>query len=155
MSTSRRVALLTGAVALALNSACYAYQPVTGLPLGEAQRVRLHLTDDGTTELARYLGPRVASADGRLASVRPDGALIVAVESVQLTDGVRQLWSGEGLVSFPALYVNRVERSELSRARTTLGAIALAGGLFLIAAIALKVTGSQGGPDAGGGSPPP
>ena len=155
MSIGRRVALLTGAAALALNGACYAYQPVTGVPLAETQRVRLHLTAEGTAELARYLGPRVENVDGTLASVRPDGALNVAVESVQLTDGVRQPWSGEGVVIFPGQYVVRVERSELSRTRTTIGAIALAAGLFAIAAIALKNSGSQAGPDAGGGSPPP
>lgn len=153
MNRSRRVALLTGAVGMALNTACYAYQPVTGVPPGTGQRVRVHLTTDGTTELARYLGPRVTSVDGRLASAQSDGALNVAVESVQLTDGVRQAWSGEGVVAFPSQYVTRIERSELSKARTTVGAIALVVGLFAIAALALKVTGSQGGPDAGGGSP--
>ena len=153
MNMGRRVVLLTGAVGMALNMACYAYQPVTGVPPGTDQRVRVHLTTDGTTELARYLGPRVTSVDGRLASVQPDGALTVAVESVQLTDGVRQAWSGEGVVAFPSQYVTRIERSELSRARTTVGAIALVVGLFAIAALALKVRGSQGGPDAGGGTP--
>ena len=155
MSTARRIALLTGAAALAINTACYAYQPVSGMPLAESQRVRVHLTADGTSELARLLGPRVQNADGVLASVLPDGALNIAVEAVQLTDGVRQPWSGEGLVSFPSQYVSRVERSELNRTQTTLGAIALAAGLIGIAALALKTAGSQSGKDAGGGSPPP
>ena len=155
MSICRRTTLLTGAVALAFNSACYAYQPVTGVPLAETQRVRLHLTAEGTSELARFLGPRVQNADGMLTSIRPDGALTMSVESVQLTDGARQPWSGEGLVSFPASYVVRVERSELSAVRTILGSLALAGGLVAIAAIALKTAGSQSGTDAGGGSPPP
>lgn len=153
MRIGRQLTVLIGGAALAINSACYAYQPVTGVALGESQRVRIHLTSDGTTELARYLGPRVTSVDGRLASAQPDGALTVAVESVQLTDGVRQAWSGEGVVAFPSQYVTRIERSELSKARTTVGAIALVVGLFAIAALALKVRGSQGGPDAGGGTP--
>lgn len=151
----RRCALVTGLAALTFNSACYAYQPVTGLPLAEAQRVRLHLTTEGTTELARYLGPRVATVDGMLTRVLPDGGLGVSVETVQLTDGSPQPWTGEGVVIFPAPYIRRVERSELDRSRTIIGAIALAGGLLVIASIALKTTGSQGGGDAGGGSPPP
>lgn len=155
MNTIRRCALVAGSAALAFNSACYAYQPVTGVPLAEAQRVRLHLTIEGTTELARYLGPRVETADGVLTRIRPDGELGVAVETVQLTDGSSQPWSGEGVVIFPAPYIRRVERSELNRARTTIGALALAGGLLAIAAIALKTTGSQSAGDAGGGSPPP
>ena len=154
-TAGRRIALFTGAAAMALNSACYAYQPVTGLPLADEQRVRLHLTPEGTTELARYLGPRVEVADGTLATLGPDGALSVSVQSVTLTDGVQQAWSGEGIVAFSARYVSRVERSELSPARTTLGALALAGGLFAIASLALKTAGSQGGGVAPGGSPQP
>ena len=155
MTRFRRSALIAGVAALAFNSACYAYQPVTGLPLAEAQRVRLRLTPEGTTELARYLGPRVEAADGVLTRLRPDGELAVSVETVQLIDGSSQPWSGEGVVIFPATYVRSIERSELSRSRTTIGALALAGGLLAIAVIALKTTGSQSAGDAGGGSPPP
>lgn len=151
----RRCALVAGCAALTFNSACYAYQPVTGIPLAEAQRVRLHLTTEGTTELARYLGPRVETADGVLTRIRPGGELGVAVETVQLTDGASQPWTGEGVVIFPAQYIRSIERSELSRSRTTIGALALAGGLLAIAVIALKTTGSQSAGDAGGASPPP
>ena len=151
----RRCALVAGFAALTFNSACYAYQPVTGIPLAEAQRVRLHLTTEGTAELARYLGPRVETADGVLTRIQPDGGLGVSVETVQLTDGSSQPWTGEGVVIFPAPYIRRVERSELNRSRTIIGALALAGGLLAIASIALKTTGSQSGGDAGGGSPPP
>lgn len=155
MNTIRRCALVAGSAALALNSACYAYKPVTGLPLAESQRVRLHLTTEGTIELARYLGPRVETVDGLLTRLRQDGELGVSVEAVQLTDGSMQPWTGEGVVLFPATYIRRVERSELDRARSTIGALALAGGLLAIAAIALKTTGSPSGGDAGGGSPTP
>ena len=149
----RRAGLLTGAAALGLNLACYAYKPVVGVPLAESQEVRVHLTSEGTTELARYLGPRVSVAAGTLANLRPDGALGVAVRSVELGDGVRQHWSGEGIVTFPQQLVSRVERRELSKSRTAFGAVALAVGLFAIAAIALKATGSQGGGEAPGGTP--
>ena len=146
---------MAGCAAVAVNTGCYAYQPVTGIPLAESQRVRLHLTTEGTAELARFLGPRVEAASGTLTRIQPTGELGVAVEMVQLSDGSPQPWTGEGVVNFPAAYVRSVERSELSRSRTTIGALALAGGLFAIAAIALKTTGSQAAGDAGGGSPPP
>ena len=155
MNRLRRCALGVGSVALALNSACYAYQPVTGIPLAESQRVRLRLTNGGTAELARYLGPRVESASGILTRIQPGGELGVAVETVQLSDGTPQPWTGEGVVNFPAAYVRGVERSELSRSRTTIGALALAGGLLLIVAIALKTAPCQCFVYAGGGSPPP
>ena len=114
--------------------------------------IRLALTNN---ERAQKAPLRVETADGTLTRIRPDGELGVAVETVQLTDGSSQPWTGEGVVIFPAPYIRRIERSELSRSRTTIGALALAGGLFAIAAIALKTTGSQSAGDAGGGSPPP
>ena len=150
MTRVNRVALVTGAAALAFNSACYAYLPVSGMPLGEAQKVRVHLTGEGTTELARFLGPRVQNVDGTVAAVRQDGSLNVAVATVQLTDGVRQSWSGEGIVAFPTQYVSSVERSELNKTRTIVGSLALAVGLLGIAIAALKSSGSQGGPGPGG-----
>ena len=75
MNRFRRCALTIGSVAFALNSACYAYQPVTGIPLAESQRVRLHLTTEGTAELARLLGPRVEAASGTLTRIQPSGEL--------------------------------------------------------------------------------
>ena len=150
MTRVNRVALVTGAAALAFNSACYAYLPVTGQPLGETQHVRVNLTDEGTTELARYLGPRVQNVDGTVAAVRPDGSLSVAVATVQLVDGVRHSWSGEGVVAFPKQYVSSVERCELSKSRTIVGSLALAGGLLMIAVAALRSSGSDGGTGPGG-----
>ena len=145
LSARPRIAICLGAVALALNLGCYAYQPVTGLPLTTSERVRVHLTTDGTTELARYLGPRVTAADGTVATIQPDGSLSIAVQSVQLTDGTQQHWSGEGIVSFATQFVQRVERSELNRTRSTVAAIALAGAIAGIATAALRSSGTSGG----------
>ena len=63
--TIRRIALVAGAAALALNSACYAYLPVAGKDRpAAAQTIRVRLTPEGTTELARYLGPRAVEGEG-------------------------------------------------------------------------------------------
>lgn len=144
---------MSGAASLALDTACYSYVGVSiGAPPAGA-RVRVRLTDSGTTELARFLGPRVRSAEGAIASRRDDGALMVAVEWVQLSDGVRQPWSGEGQVTFPAAYVTGVEQRTLDRRRTTIGSIALATSLVAIAVIALKAGGAKGAPGVEGGDP--
>ena len=144
-----------GGVALALNTACYAYQPAVRPLVSGPQKIRLHLTPEGTTELARYLGPRVAVADGSVARVAPDGAIALTVEWVQTVDGVRQPWTGEGIVTFPAAYVSGVEESVLSRRQTTLAAIVLTAGVIAIAVAALRSTASKGVTDGGIGSPPP
>ena len=152
---TRRLAMTLGGVALALNTACYAYQPAVRPLVAGPQKVRLHLTPEGTTELARYLGPRVAVADGSVASVAPDGAMALTVEWVQTVDGVRQPWTGEGIVTFPAAYVSGVEESVLSRRQTTLAAIVLTAGVIGIAVAALRSTAAKGVTDGGIGSPPP
>jgi hypothetical protein len=151
----RRLAVASCAAAMLANSACYAYVPV-GAPLApEGQQVRLRLTPEGTTELARYLGPRIEGVEGTLAGVAPDGAMAVVVESVATAGGAAQPWTGEGAVIFPAAYVSGVQRSTLDRTRTTLGAVVLVGGLIAIANLALHSARSQPGPGTGAGGPPP
>ena len=80
---------------------------------------------------------------------------MVGVQWVELADGVRQQWAGEGVVTFPAAYVTSVKESTLNRRQTTLAGIALVVALVAIAAAALGVGGSGGGPGTGTDSPPP
>jgi hypothetical protein len=154
MTKARRIAVAACALAMVLDTACYAYRPLGGAPPAENQRVRLHLSTEGTTELARYLGPRIAVAEGTVASTRPDGALIVAVDWVQTIDGARQPWTGEGVVSFPATLVTAAEQSILDRSRTTTAVLALTTGLVALAATALRSTSAQGGTGPGAGPLP-
>lgn len=151
---ARTFAIVAGAAALAFDSGCYAYHPAPATLAPERQRVRLHLSADGTTELARYLGPRIAAVEGFLVARQPDGALDVGIESVQTADGTRQPWSGEGTVSFPAAYVTGVDVNTLDRQKSVLAAVALTAGIIAISIAALKVSGSQGDAGTGGGTPP-
>lgn len=137
---------------LAVTGACYTYRPVTTTPR-VTERVRLTLTAEGTTELARFLGPRVVVAEGMLSSIAADSAYVVAVDFVQMTDGVRQPWSGEGLVRFPIHYVREVRERVLLRRQSYVAGAALTSGLIAAAVFALRNTGSGG--DGGGGPPPP
>ena len=147
--------MILGGASLALNMACYAYQPAARPLMPLNQRLRVHLTPEGITELARFLGPRVAVAEGVLASMAPDGAISLTVEWVQTADGVRQPWTGEGIVTFPVAYQRGVEESVLNRRQTTLAAILLAAGLVAIAVSALRVAGALGVSDNTTPSPPP
>lgn len=132
-------------------ASCYTYRPPATTPKA-SERLRLTLTSEGTVELARFLGPRVVVAEGALSSIRPDGAMVVAVDFVQTADGIRQPWSGEGLVTFPAAHIADVKQRMFLRRQSYLGGAAIAAGLIAVAIIALKNSGAQGG---GGGPPPP
>lgn len=154
MPVFRRTMLVTGALALALNSGCYAYQPVATGAAPAGQSVRARLNAEGTAELTRFLGPRVRVVEGTLASVRDDGALVIGVEQVQTQDGLRQPWAGEGVVTFPRQFIEQVEVRALNRRQTTIASVALLGALVLIAVVALAAGFGKGSPDSGGGPPP-
>ena len=98
------------------------------------------LTPTGTENLARFLGPRVYSADGTVASISPTGDPVVGVTWVQLVDGTRQPWSGEGVVTFPSSAVTAVSIRKLARPKTYMAAA-----LIVIALGAIAVTSLKGG----------
>src|SRR5512132_3455675 len=88
----RGTAILS-AFALANSAACYAYAPLATESVPRVgQRVRLELTPQGMTELARFLGPLVAEAEGTLSSAAPEGALVVGVDFVKHVNGIREPW---------------------------------------------------------------
>lgn len=142
------------AVAL-LSSACYSYQPIqTGAAPKTGERVVLDLTPQGTVEMARYLGPSVTIAEGTLISVQPNADLTVAVDFVQMSNGLKQPWAGEGTVIFPRMYVQTVRERHFEKRRTVIASSAAIGALIAAAVITMKQTGIFGG-DGGGGTPPP
>lgn len=171
----RRAGALLALCALALANACYAYLPVPGAGtapgaasgpveltgsapaartgVGGGDRLRVHLTAEGTRELARYLGPGVRSAEGTASRVEEDGTLTMSVEFVQLASGVKMPWSGEGLVTIPVGMQDAVLRQTFDRRRTVVAAVALTGALVLTTVLALRQGGA--GTDGTAGPPPP
>ncbi len=147
----RKVLAVSAAAGLALNSGCYAYVPATaGATPAAGAEIRVQLNADGTTELARYLGPRVSSVDGKLSSVSSDGAMVIAPAWVQIADGARQQWTGEGLVTLPSAYVATVRLRTLDRPRSTIAAVAIGGSIVAIAAVLLRAIASNGASTTGG-----
>jgi hypothetical protein len=147
---------ILGIAVAALISACYSYQPLqTNVPPKVGEPIHVDLTPEGTTELARYLGPRVRRAEGRLVSIGTDGALEVAVDFVNLVDGVKQPWSGEGHVTFPRALIDTVRERRFEKGRTILGSTALAGALIGISIVAIQQGGGTPGTGGGGGGGPP
>jgi len=152
MPRFRRPVLLVGLLALLTDTACYAYQPAAGTPR-PGGGVRFALTEGGTAELAKYLGPNVQEVTGQLGDVLPSGVLVVTPQWVKTSSGVLQPWSGEGAVDFPRDYVRSLDQRTFSRRRTTIAVVAVTSGVIAIAMIALKTGGAHGDAAPGGGTP--
>ena len=152
----RPIAVVVTVAALVSSQACYAYLPIeTPAAARPTDRVRVSLTPEGTTELARFLGPQVAVAEGDVTALNPDGTMIVAVDFVQQTNGIRQPWSGEGVVAFPPSYRSDVRRRTYLRRQSIVAGSALAAAVLATAVIALRAGGADGGPGGGTVQPPP
>jgi hypothetical protein len=149
----RALIALAGAAGLVLDSACFAYVPITtGSPPMGAD-VRLQLSSEGTTELTRYLGPGVRSVDGRSAAVRGDSAIVVAATSTQALDGSRQPWNGAETVAFPRAYLTSVQLRTIDRPKSTVAAVLIAASLVTIGVLVMRGGGAGGGaPDNTGGT---
>ena len=121
------------------------------MPVGNI--VRLRLTPEGTSALTGTLGPRVAVAEGALASVRPDGSLMVGVDWIELTTGQRQQWNGEGQIKMRRDLVQSVEARTLDQKKSWMVGAAAAAAAVLVAVIAMKSAGAHTTGDGSRGPP--
>jgi len=154
MRRFRRPCFLLSVIALFVNTACYAYQPVRATPARHAT-VRFHLTEGGTSELARHLGPNVTVVTGQLTDVLANGTLVVAPQFVKTSNGVEQPWSGEGSVPFPQEFLVGLEQRVFNRNQTIATTAFVTAGVVALAITALKVGGASGNPNSAPGAPPP
>ncbi len=90
---------------------CYVNVPVAGAP-DPGERVHVALTDQGSIDLAQYLGRNIASVDGRLL-VGTDSALSLSVSQVSTRAGEDQFWKGEK-ITLPRRTIATVEGRKLS-----------------------------------------
>jgi hypothetical protein len=144
------------AFSMVVNTACYSFVPA---PQGVTQKiggeVKVRLNAEGTTELARVLGPRVEYAEGTLTSVEADGSVVVGVTSVRLLDGIDQVWSGRSVVTFAPKHVVEVQVRALDKKKTRVASIAAIVGLVTVFALAISGGGAHGTSDPGAAPPPP
>lgn len=144
-----RILVLTALLTVA--SGCYKYVPVTNLDQQVGSRIRVSLSDRGTADLARHLGPAVAELEGQLVQSE-NGDMTLAVASTQNHSGIENFWNGER-VDVPRDFVVRMQERKFSTLRTTLfvGSM-LAGGILLNAALgdALGLGIGGGGKNGGG-----
>jgi hypothetical protein len=128
-----------------LLSACHGYAVGSVATVPADAPVRVELTDRATLDLATPLGPRARLVRGRVAE-RADSTLTLHVSSVTRHDGREESWRGEA-VRMPLAAVARLEREQLSRARSGL----LVGGVAAVVALAVAVFGGNGSESVRGG----
>ena len=141
------------AVLLVTTQACYTFIPIAaGATPRVGDQAKIRLTPEGTAELARYLGPNVVVAEGAVAAVADDGTITIAVEQVEMGNGLRQPWIGEGVVAIPAMYRRNVQERVFQKRRSIVSGTLLALGLVTLAVVALR---GGGGGEGGVEVPPP
>ena len=125
---------------------CYTYAPTNIGTMEPGRELRVQLTLTGGDSLARFLGPNVASVDGRLVLVNAN-SYEVGVTQVVMHGGMEQYWKGE-TVTLPKPFVASIEARTFSWGRTGLLA-----GVIVLTAYALNS--SSSGRGLFGSHPPP
>jgi len=104
--------------AACLTAGCYNYSPLTQPTPEPGAYLAVTLTDAGSVDLARYLGPSVFVARGRYVG-QDDNGLVLAVSSVELVRGDQVPWAGER-VTLPNDRIASVQVRQLSKRRSAL-----------------------------------
>lgn len=136
--------------AACLTATCYSYAPLTTPSPEAGTHLAVTLTDSGSAQLARYLGPTVRVVRGRYLSNGEPG-MQLSVSSVQLYRGDVLSWAGETVI-VPSGAVASLETRRLAKGRSALAAgLGVAGVVLVAGAFTLAGDGSFLG--IGGGSP--
>jgi hypothetical protein len=142
-----RAAILAAAAGLEVG--CYNYLPLRRSGVVPSSYLAVTLSESGSEELARYLGPNALVVSGRYLGATERG-LVLSVESIASRRGDIAHWAGETIV-VPSEYVRDVAQREVSRPKTVL----LAGAALLGFVLTYQAfgPGASGGVPAGGGLP--
>ena len=131
-----------------LQVGCYNYLPLRRSTLVPSSYLAVTLTESGSEELARYLGPNPFVVRGRYLSATERG-LAISVESVESRRGDLAHWAGETVV-VPGEFVRQVEQRSMAPSKTVL----LAGAAVAAFVIASQAFGPASGGGLGGGTGP-
>jgi hypothetical protein len=113
--------------------------------------VRVELTEAGSQEITRQVGPRGSTLEG-IVSAKSDSSLVFGVTALTRMNGVEETWHGEH-VTIPRSGVYRIQLRKFSALNTGLFVAGLAAGALLVktAADAGNVLGKPPGPPPGPG----
>jgi len=143
-----RAAILTAAACV--TAGCYNYDPLVTPSPEPGTYVSLSLTDAGSQDLARSLGPNVFIVRGRYLEHGNRG-LLVSVTSVELKLGNELAWAGE-TVALPDSTISAIEVRQLAKGRS---ALLLGAGVAGLVATTAAFTLGGGGTRPGKQGPPP
>jgi hypothetical protein len=136
-----------------LASGCYSYVPHADPVAPRGDEVRIHLSPAGAADLARDIGPRMASIDARIIEVGQDSSLTLAVSQLRSMRGEPIAWQGDAPLLVPRSAIASVERRQLARGRTVVASTAAAAAVAALGVIAVRRAGDGSG--TGGTQPPP
>ena len=131
-------------LAAVLLGGCHVNVPLASPVPAAGHRVVVRLTDRGSLEMARHVGPSVAELDGRVVAA-DERQLTLSLVSATTWRGIPSYWSGEEVV-VERDYVASMSERRLSRTRSWL----LTAGIITAALVAATV-GGLGGKEGGGG----
>jgi len=122
-----RVALVV--VSAWLQAGCYNYLPLGRTHLVPSTYLVVTLTEAGSEELTRYLGPNVLVVRGRFLSTTDQG-LVLSASGVETRRGDIVEWKGETVV-VPGEFVREVAQRQIARSKTVLFAGASLAAFFV------------------------
>ena len=130
---------------------CYTYRNTAVGDAALLTPVRVELTEQGSEEITKQVGPRGSMLEGVL-TARSDSALVFDVTALTRTNGVEETWHGEQ-VTVPASVVSRIQLRKFSLLNTSLFVAGIVAGGYLVrsAAGTRNVIGKPGGPPPGPG----
>jgi hypothetical protein len=133
-----------------LLSGCYTYRNTAVGDAALMAPVRVELTEDGSQEIAKQVGPRGSILEGIVAA-RSDSSIIFGVTALTRFNGVEETWHGER-VTVPTSFVSRMQLRKFSKLNTGLFVAGIVAGAMLVktAADAGNVIRIPGGPPAPG-----
>ena len=109
---------------------CYTYRNTAVGDAAVMTPVRVELTEEGSQEITKQVGPRGGVLEGVLAA-RSDSALVFGVTSLTRINGVEETWHGEH-VTVPRALISRVQVRKFSRLNTGLFIAGLVAGGLLV-----------------------
>ena len=137
--------------ALCLTAGCYNYNPLTTPSPEPGAYVAVTLTDPGSENMARSLGPNAFILRGRYLGDGDQGMLL-SVSSVENKRGIPQPWEGE-TVTVPTDAVASLDVRRLAKGRSLL-LVGLGAGGLVATTLAFSLVGSGTEPNPGGNRPP-
>jgi hypothetical protein len=129
---------------------CYTYRNTAVGDAALMAPVRVELTEDGSQEIAKQVGPRGSILEGVVAA-KSDSSIIFGVTALTRFNGVEETWHGER-VTVPTSFVSRIQLRKFSALNTGLFVAGIVAGAMLVktAADAGNVIRIPGGPTAPG-----